>query len=275
MTKVTLVYRDQRFSPRSVAKDALILEAVGRNLQSRGLDVAYVGEADLQPDNEADLYLTMARGSDALHVLQEKEQAGRLVLNGTAGVRLATNRLLLDDLERRCGLPVAPLCNDDSRPASDGDGFWLKRGDGASRSPLDVQYVRTWTEVGEALQQFRNRGIGDVLVSGHVTGDVVKFYGVRGTSFFRYYYPTDDGDTRFGTERRNGPAHHYHFSSQQLHEAAEQLSAASGVAIYGGDCVVRDDGTFALIDFNDWPSFARCRAEAASAICRLVENDMT
>ena len=59
MTKVTLVYRDQRFSPRSVAKDALILETVGRNLQARGLDVAYVGEADLQPDNEADLYLTM------------------------------------------------------------------------------------------------------------------------------------------------------------------------------------------------------------------------
>ena len=53
------------------------------------------------------------------------------------------------------------------------------------------------------------------------------------------------------------------------------MSAAADVAIYGGDCIVRDDGSFALIDFNDWPSFARCREEAAAAICRLVENNMT
>ena len=275
MTKATLVYRDKRFSLHSEAKDALILETVGRNLQARGFDVSYVRETDLRPDDETDLYLTMARGSESLRVLQSKERVGRLVLNSTGGVALATNRRLLDDLERRCGLPVAPLCYCDGRPASDGAGFWLKRGDGARLSSLDVQYVRTWDEVADALQPFHSRGIGDVLVTGHVPGDVVKFYGVRGTGFFRCYYPADDGDTRFGTESLNGPAHHYRFSRQQLHTAAEQLSAAADVAIYGGDCIVRDDGSFALIDFNDWPSFARCREEAAAAICRLVENNMT
>ena len=46
----------------------------------------------------------------------------------------------------------------------------------------------------------------------------------------------------------------------------------SGDIIYGGDAVVRRDGSFCMIDFNDWPSFSRCREEAALAIaCRIKE----
>ena len=42
------------------------------------------------------------------------------------------------------------------------------------------------------------------------------------------------------------------------------------VKIYGGDCIVSEDGTIRIIDFNDWPSFAPCRAEAAPAIAKCV-----
>ena len=35
---------------------------------------------------------------------------------------------------------------------------------------------------------------------------------------------------------------------------------------------MREDGTYAVIDFNDWPSFARCREEAAGAIAARVED---
>ena len=51
---------------------------------------------------------------------------------------------------------------------------------------------------------------------------------------------------------------------------AETVSALTGVDIYGGDAIVREDGGFCLIDFNDWPSFSRCRAEAAQAVCDLI-----
>ena len=34
------------------------------------------------------------------------------------------------------------------------------------------------------------------------------------------------------------------------------------VPVYGGDCVVSEDGSIRIIDFNDWPSFAPCREEA-------------
>ena len=52
---------------------------------------------------------------------------------------------------------------------------------------------------------------------------------------------------------------------------AERLAAVIGLDVYGGDCIVRSDGTFAIIDFNDWPSFSRCREEAAKAIALRVE----
>ena len=53
-------------------------------------------------------------------------------------------------------------------------------------------------------------------------------------------------------------------------ENATRLAGLLGLEVYGGDCIVRQDGTFAIIDFNDWPSFSRCRNDAAKAIASLA-----
>ena len=37
------------------------------------------------------------------------------------------------------------------------------------------------------------------------------------------------------------------------------------------EAIVRADGSFCVIDFNDWPSFSRCREEAAEAIASLIK----
>ena len=50
------------------------------------------------------------------------------------------------------------------------------------------------------------------------------------------------------------------------HKAAEVLN----IHIYGGDCIVSEDGVMRIIDFNDWPSFAPCREEAAPNIARRI-----
>ncbi|MDE7089400.1 MAG: hypothetical protein K2O54_04710, partial [Prevotella sp.] len=120
-------------------------------------------------------------------------------------------------------------------------------------------------------EAFCKRGVTDHVVMAHVTGDLVKFYGVRGTGFFRYFYPTDDGETKFGDEQYNGQAHHYSFDTSQLQADVDRLAGAVGLDVYGGDCIVRADGTYCIIDFNDWPSFSRCRDEAAEAIASLVK----
>ena len=155
-------------------------------------------------------------------------------------------------------------------PQEGTDGYWLKRGDAAAQSKDDVQFAATKSDLLAKVRLFEARGISEYVVSAHVVGDLVKFYGVQGTGFFRYYYPTDDGQTKFDDERHNGSAHHYSFSVPQLQQDAERLAEAVGVQVYGGDAIIRSDGSYCIIDFNDWPSFSRCRESAAEAIASLL-----
>jgi len=147
---------------------------------------------------------------------------------------------------------------------------WLKRGDACAQSKDDVVFCRDGQELEAAMRRFANRGITDWVVSGHVEGDLVKFYGVRGTGFFRHFYPTDDHETKFNDEQHNGTARHYAFDAPEMHAEVERLAAIVGIDVYGGDAIVSNDGTFFIIDFNDWPSFSRCREEAAGAIASLI-----
>ncbi|MFZ0676750.1 MAG: hypothetical protein WAN07_03585, partial [Candidatus Binatus sp.] len=52
-----------------------------------------------------------------------------------------------------------------------------------------------------------------------------------------------------------------------LAEAAEAAAGALGLQAWGGDVVLSGD-RFAIIDFNDWPSYSRVRGPAARAIAR-------
>lgn len=259
--KVIAVQRDEAFSPNSAEKDEAILAAVCEGLRRRGVgDVRMVAEGDLSADDEADVFLSMARLPRTLALLEQKEKQGARVLNSAFGV-VRCGRSLLNELLLRHGIPV---------PATDGaDGYWLKRGDQAAQSHDDVVFCKDRAALAAMQASFVMRGVTDWVVQAHVPGDLVKFYAVRG-GFFRCYYPADDGMSKYGDEARNGAAHHYAFEVEELRQVAETVSVLTGVDIYGGDAIVREDGGFCLIDFNEWPSFSRCRAEAAQAVCDLI-----
>lgn len=57
---------------------------------------------------------------------------------------------------------------------------------------------------------------------------------------------------------------------QSLYGATEALTSLINIKVYGGDAIVQADGSFKIIDFNDWPSFSPCRQEAAKAIWKLA-----
>ena len=59
--KIILVYRATQFSPHSVKKDMLILEAVGHLLDDGHNVVEYRQEEDLVDEERADLFLSMGR----------------------------------------------------------------------------------------------------------------------------------------------------------------------------------------------------------------------
>lgn len=262
MKKVLLIERAPRFSPNSVEKDRLILHAVGNLLQDN-CAVEYVNEEALTMPLAADCILSMGRLPQTLAILTQKEREGIQVLNPASSLMKAT-RSYIDRTFRAQGLPLAPIKGD--------HGYWLKRGDASAQTRNDIQYAANETDCQRLLNDFHSRGIDDVVVTAHVIGDLVKFYGVAGTGFFRCFYPTDDGDTKFSDERINGEAQHFAFNISEAQAVAERMATLLQIPIYGGDLIVRADGTLAVIDFNDWPSYSRCRGEAAKAICQLVSN---
>ena len=277
MPEVMLIARDACFSPHSEEKDRAIIHAVAERLRLRGHSVTRIAEdahaTALRQWEKAELHcwLSMGRHTATLDFLRQQEQAGMMVVNSTQGVSLCKQRDRMEALMRRIGIPMPPSVQEEQTAEG---GCWIKRADTTSQVPADVCFAATDGERLEALDAFRQRGITRVVVSSHVTGDVVKFYGVQPAGFFRVYYPTDDGDTKYDDERRNGPAHHYPFNQQRLQTEAQRLACVAGVPIYGGDAVVRADGSFCIIDFNDWPSFARCRDEAADAIVEMYDEMM-
>ena len=66
---------------------------------------------------------------------------------------------------------------------------------------------------------------------------------------------------------------HVVFSVEEMKVVIDRLAKEIGVIVYGGDAIVRSDGSFVIIDFNDWPTFSPCREEAGKAIGKLKMNN--
>ena len=229
--RMVFITRQKCFSPNSVERDAAIARAVVGELTATGVDVLMVGEGELSGWQPA---VSVDSGVEAC-------------------ARETLHRVMRDN-----HLPMAP--------DKGVHGYWVKRGDAASQQPGDVVYCPDERAASTAARQMLQRGVGSVVVSAHVVGDVVKFYGVEGANFFHTCYPAEEGFSKFGDEERNGTPKHHPFDAARLRAEAERLSRLLHVPVYGGDCIVTPEGSLAIIDFNDWPSFAPCREEAARAI---------
>lgn len=263
MKTILAIQRVPRYSPNSVAKDAAILDSVCRRLRERGDKVVVSAEDNCIPLlGEVEMILSMARHDRTLAALADRQREGVRIVNRPEAVSLCCRRSLLNSVLLEADVPLAP--------AEGEHGYWVKRADGVAEGPEDVVFAADSRQAVEAELKMRARGAQEVLKCAHLPGDLVKFYGVHATGFFHFCYPGDDGQWKFGDERRNGRPHHYPFDSVALHQTAERAAAAAGIEIYGGDCIVDSTGRTTLIDFNDWPSFSRCREEAAEAIVKLI-----
>lgn len=260
--RIYAIRRAERFSPNSVERDAAILDSVAVALGRHGYDVITVAETDFGGCADAVACLSMGRLRQTTAMLAEAEKRGVTVINSARGVETCCNRRLVNRLMAEAGVPLPP--------AEGRHGYWVKRADGTAEGPGDVRFAGCRDEAEAVAAGMRQAGAADVIVQAHVTGDLVKFYGVAGTPFFHVCYPGDDRQWKFGDESRNGVPQHHAYSIDRLRDIAALAAAASGTDVYGGDCIVDRDGGITVIDFNDWPSFSRCRDAAAEAIAGMT-----
>ena len=269
------------FSPNHIGNDAAIFNLVAEQLRKRGCEITIYSEEQFDSTHiKEKVILDMCREEKSYRRLQDLEDAGALVINSGYGIENCTrermSRILIGS-----GVPnPQSFIVDTDEKVKDRltragiQGCWIKRGDGHTKHREDVTFARHPQEAQETLQEFFLRGIKRAVIQRHLEGDLVKFYGVVGTPFFYWFYPFDVGHSKYGAEKVNGVSHHLDFDLDALKQMCNKAADVLDVKIYGGDCIVEADGNITIIDFNDWPSFAPCRAEAAPVIARMVINEI-
>lgn len=274
--RIAGVMRSGAYSPNHIGNDAAIFNATADQLRKRGFVVnVYSEEKFRASDIEEDVVLNMCRDAVSIDKLQKLEDSGKLVINSGYGIENCTRERMARIL-MGSGIPYPEsiIVNTDEsvKDAMERAGMnncWVKRG-GHSQHKEDVSYVRHRDEAQEVLQEYFYRGIERAVINKHLVGDLIKFYGVRGTPFFHWFYPYEAGHSMQGygaePEESKGLALDVEKLKGYCNLACEELN----VAIYGGDCIVSPDGSITIIDFNDWPSFAPCCNEAAPYIAKSV-----
>lgn len=265
------------YSPNHIGNDAAIFNAAAEELRKRGCEVNIYSEEQFQKEEICEeVILNMCRERASIQKLQRLEREGRLVINSGFGIEnctreLMTRMLLGNNIPYPDSLIVAT--NENVKSQLEEAGFssvWIKRGDFHAMHKEDVSYCRHPQEAQEVLHEYFYRGIPRAVINRHLVGDLIKFYGVSGQPFFYWFYPFDEGHSKYGYEAVNGKSLGLHFDENYLKEICQKASDVLEVKIYGGDCIVDADGSIRIIDFNDWPSFAPCRKEAAPYIAKCV-----
>lgn len=275
--KIAAIMRAGAYSPNHIGNDAAILNAVTEQLRKRGCEVnIYSEEQFINGNVKEDIIVNMCRERRSIDLLQKLEAEGRLVINSGHGIENCTRERMTRILMGH-NIPYPDSLMVDTDEVVKGKlikaGFtrcWIKRGDFHAMHKEDVSYVRHPEEAQEVLQEYFLRGIKRAVINKHLVGDLIKFYGVSGSRFFYWFYPFDEGHSKYGHEAINGKSQGLEFDKDRMREICQHASDVLDVKIYGGDCIISPEGDIRIIDFNDWPSFAPCRDAAAPHIAKYI-----
>ncbi len=277
---IAAIQRSTIFSPNHVGNDAAILNETATELSRLGHTVHTYSEEEFvsTPILDEEVIVGMGRRADVVAKLQQLEQQGYAVVNSGFGIANC-NREEMTKRLIEVGIPhpdslIVETTEDvrEQLAAMQINCCWIKRGDFHAIHKEDVTFARNSEEAQSMLHEYSLRGIKRAVINRHLVGDLVKFYGVAGTPFFHHFYPLAGCHSKFGLEAINGMPQGLPFDSDQLQQLCNRAANLLGVVVYGGDCIVSTNGEVSLIDFNDWPSFAPCRTEAAAHIAMAIHK---
>ena len=263
------IFRERAHSPGRENDDTEILRLTGKHLEARGYQVDLKDPEDVSGPiaGRPRAIFLMCEREEVLAQLAAWERDGIRIVNSPAAV-LATYRERMIAQFDEAGVPFVKsrlVATPGRHPGAPALPVWVKRGDVHNTQEGDVVFAETEGAVEDALGRFHARGIARAILQPHVSGDLIKFYGVGpgggpdgGPPWFRWFYHKDQ--TLAG----------HPLDPQQLARLARRAAGALGLEVYGGDAIATADGGLVLLDLNAWPSFALYREEAASAIAAYL-----
>ncbi|MFA6584658.1 MAG: hypothetical protein WCS77_10210 [Elusimicrobiaceae bacterium] len=265
MPKILAVYREKTNSPNREQDDALILEAVARELETLGAQVKLIEPSAISAVNpdEWDAVIPMCENPPALITIGK--WAKPLLMNPVSAVfncyRVNMTPLMTacDGIHPQTEIRAITDIPGKTAPAFCGEkGVWIKRGDVHNTCDHDVVYVKTWADSAAVRADFESREITKVVIQEHIDGDLIKFYGVGPFKWFGWFYHSTP------------QAREYKFDLQTLESYAASVAKAVGLEVYGGDAIITPQGRIYIIDINSWPSFARVRNDVKKPIAEHI-----
>ncbi len=266
MLNLAGIKRSSEYSPNHIETDSLILMRTTEVLIEMGASVNLYNEEDIGKVNiPEEMIFSMVQGERATEELLKYERSEtKQIINPPSSVKNCY-RVNMTSLLPEAGIPFPKSIHvktSDTKTVHFDDfamrKIWIKRGDVHAVHREDVTLVYSESEKISIMSEFEQRGITDVILQTHLDGDVVKFYAVKDSNLFHWYY-------------LNG-INHTNFDAKILQELAQTSAEVLGLYIYGGDAVIAKDGSIKIIDINDWPSFAPIKDKAATQIAKLIFN---
>ena len=274
--RIAGIRRSHHYSSNYTDKDSRIFNKTVQYLTEKGFCVTEYSEKEFQNDTISENFIfSMARNPQSILRLKELEKEGKVVINSGEGVENCTrDKMISILLNHKIPIPKSYIVPTDVNLAFrlEKKLYWIKRSDSHSIEKEDVVFIEDQTEIEKTLQSFSKRNIPLAVISEHIEGDLIKFYGIKDSDFFFWFYPEEFNHSKFGMEEINGKPQGLTFNLEDLKRLSNDSSKVLNVDIYGGDCVVDQNGNIKIIDFNDWPSFAPCLDKAASQIAEYIFN---
>lgn len=263
MQTIAGIRRQSLYSPNHIENDTLILVRTAEHLINMGVSVKIYEEQDLGSIeiNESVIF-SMAQGERSLDELLKLQNEGRLIINTPQAAKKCFRMNMVNILpQNKIPFPksyVLPVNNNNRISFDDFNAkkIWVKRGDVHAVHREDVTLVYSEEERKNIFREFNKRGIEYAVLQEHLEGDVIKFYSIKNSSFFHWYY-------------LNG-INHTPFDKKELFELASRSAEILGLDIFGGDAIISSDGSISIIDINDWPSFAPIREQSSKEIAQLI-----
>jgi len=267
---IAAILRAGAYSPNHIGNDAAIMNMAADQLRKRGCMVNIYSEEQFAAGaaSTEPVIINMCREPRSIELLRKAEDDGRIVINSGYGIenciRERLTRILVGN---NIPFPESKVVNTDTaiRDSLATAGItrcWIKRADFHTRHKEDVSYARTPEEAQELVQEYFMRGITRAVIQRHIDGELIQFYGITGSPFFFWFFPMHDAQKpSSGLQDTIGAT---------LRSITTNAATELGIMIFGGECILTPEGKLLIIDINDWPSFAPCRPEAATAIAKSV-----
>lgn len=280
--RVLGIYREEKYSNRAIEADKAILDSVLRTLKKQFgnavaisvLSAEEISNRLVKFDFNYDLIFSMAQGEGVLNIVDKMQKDGAVVVNSGAAIRNCyrgkLSELLSDAVfsyPRYTSLKVTDKIFGCFNSAS---GYWVKRGDFHALVDEDVIHIQSVDDLASVLDQFKNRGVKEIILQENCQGELFKFYGVR-DSFFNLRHMGRTGTNRYEFNPGNSSIS---FDQIKLEKLVHKAAAVLDLDYFGGDCIITPSGRMHFIDFNDWPSFRTCIDEVSPVMVSYAINKL-